>query len=257
MKKKERHEKILDILKVDGFIKVKDIIDEMNISDMTARRDLDTLADKGLLIRTHGGAQYLDYSSAKDEGHEKTHTEKKVLQTTEKKQIAQRAKNIIKDGETVFIGPGTTLEHLAVELKNRNIRVITNSLPVFLILHPSTTIDLILIGGECREITGAFVGAIAINNLESLTFSKAFVSANAVYNNSIATYSDLEGEVQRVALNNAVEKILLVDSTKFESYDFYNFYQLDQVNLIVTDKNVTTNIIEKYKKFSKIIIADK
>ncbi|HFH9504185.1 TPA: DeoR/GlpR family DNA-binding transcription regulator, partial [Streptococcus pyogenes] len=137
MKKKERHEKILDILKVDGFIKVKDIIDEMNISDMTARRDLDTLADKGLLIRTHGGAQYLDYSSAKDEGHEKTHTEKKVLQTTEKKQIAQRAKNIIKDGETVFIGPGTTLEHLAVELKNRNIRVITNSLPVFLILHPS------------------------------------------------------------------------------------------------------------------------
>ncbi|HER5234060.1 TPA: DeoR/GlpR transcriptional regulator, partial [Streptococcus pyogenes MGAS3370] len=109
----------------------------------------------------------------------------------------------------------------------------------------------------CREITGAFVGAIAINNLESLTFSKAFVSANAVYNNSIATYSDLEGEVQRVALNNAVEKILLVDSTKFESYDFYNFYQLDQVDLIVTDKNVTTDIIEKYQKFSKIIIADK
>ncbi|MFZ8208929.1 DeoR family transcriptional regulator, partial [Streptococcus pyogenes] len=56
---------------------------------------------------------------------------------------------------------------------------------------------------------------------------------------------------------NAVEKILLVDSTKFESYDFYNFYQLDQVDLIVTDKNVTTDIIEKYKKFSKIIIADK
>lgn len=177
MKKKERHEKILDILKVDGFIKVKDIIDEMNVSDMTARRDLDTLADEGLLIRTHGGAQYLDNPSTNDEGHEKTHTEKKVLQTNEKKQIAQRANDIIKDGETVFIGPGTTLEHLAVELKNRNIRVITNSLPVFLILHPSTTTDLILIGGECREITGAFVGSIAINNLESLTFSKAFVSA--------------------------------------------------------------------------------
>lgn len=182
MKKKERHEKILDILKVDGSIKVKDIIDEMNVSDMTARRDLDTLADEGLLIRTHGGAQFLDSTSTKEEGHEKTHIEKKVLQTNEKKQIAQRANDIIKDGETVFIGPGTTLEHLAVELKNRNIRVITNSLPVFLILHPSTTIDLILIGGECREITGAFVGSIAINNLETLTFSKAFVSANAVYN---------------------------------------------------------------------------
>ncbi|BAQ52007.1 transcriptional regulator, DeoR family [Streptococcus pyogenes GA19681] len=96
MKKKERHEKILDILKVDGFIKVKDIIDEMNISDMTARRDLDTLADKGLLIRTHGGAQYLDYSSAKDEGHEKTHTEKKVLQTTEKNKLHKELKTLLK-----------------------------------------------------------------------------------------------------------------------------------------------------------------
>lgn len=66
-----------------------------------------------------------------------------------------------------------------------------------------------------------------------------------------------KGEVQRVALNNAVEKILLVDSTKFESYDFYNFYQLERMDLIVTDKNVTTEMIEKYEKFSKIIIADK
>lgn len=257
MKKKERHEKILDILKVDGFIKVKDIIDEMKISDMTARRDLDTLASEGLLIRTHGGAQFLASSSFNEEGHEKTHTEKKVLQTHEKKQIAQKTNEIIKDGETVFIGPGTTLEHLAVEIKNRNIRVITNSLPVFLILHPSTTIDLILIGGECREITGAFVGSIAINNLQTLTFSKAFVSANAVYNNSIATYSELEGEVQRIALNNAVEKIILVDSSKFESYDFYNFYTLDRVDLIVTDKSISSDILEKYKNYSQILIAGK
>ncbi len=78
----------------------------------------------------------------------KTHIEKKVLQTKEKKLIAQKANSIIKDGETVFIGPGTTLEHLAVELKTRNIRVITNSLPVFLILNKSRTVDLLLIGGE-------------------------------------------------------------------------------------------------------------
>lgn len=96
MKKKERHEKILDILKVDGSIKVKDIIDEMNVSDMTARRDLDTLADEGLLIRTHGGAQFLDSTSTKEEGHEKTHIEKKVLQTNEKNKSHKELTTLLK-----------------------------------------------------------------------------------------------------------------------------------------------------------------
>ncbi len=145
MIKKERHERILDMLNIEGVITVKDMMKELNISDMTARRDLDALAEAGFLTRIHGGAQRL-YKD--EEPHEKTHIEKKVLQTKEKKLIAQKANSIIKDGETIFIGPGTTLEHLAVELKTRNIRVITNSLPVFLILNKSKTVDLLLIGGE-------------------------------------------------------------------------------------------------------------
>ena len=90
MIKKERHEKILDMLKVDGIITIKDMMTEMGISDMTARRDLDALAKEVLLTRTHGGAQRL-YSD--EEPHEKTHVEKKVLQTKEKKEIAKYLKN--------------------------------------------------------------------------------------------------------------------------------------------------------------------
>ena len=116
MIKKERHERILDMLNIEGVITIKDMMKELNISDMTARRDLDALAKAGFLTRIHGGAQRL-YKD--EEPHEKTHIEKKVLQTKEKKLIAQKANSIIKDGETVFIGPGTTLEHLAVELKTQ------------------------------------------------------------------------------------------------------------------------------------------
>ena len=64
----------------------------------------------------------------------------------------KKANSIIKDGETIFIGPGTTLEHLAVELKTRNIRVITNSLPVFLILNKSKTVDLLLIAESTEKL---------------------------------------------------------------------------------------------------------
>ena len=152
MNKKRRLEKILDMLKIDGTITIKEIIDELDISDMTARRDLDALEADGLLTRTHGGAQLL--SSKKP--LEKTHIEKKSLNTKEKIDIAKKACSLIKDGDTIFIGPGTTLEQLALELKGRKgykIRVITNSLPVFLILNDSETIDLLLLGGEYREVT--------------------------------------------------------------------------------------------------------
>ena len=255
MNKKRRLEKILDMLKIDGTITIKEIIDELDISDMTARRDLDTLEADGLLTRTHGGAQLL--SSKKP--LEKTHVEKKSLNTKEKIDIAKKACSLIKDGDTIFIGPGTTLEQLALELKGRKgykIRVITNSLPVFLILNDSETIDLLLLGGEYREITGAFVGSMASTNLEAMRFAKAFVSANAVTHNSIATYSDKEGVIQQLALNNAVEKFLLVDSTKFDRYDFFNFYNLDQLDTIITDNQISPQHLEEFSQYTTILKAD-
>lgn len=151
------------------------------------------------------------------------------------------------------------MNQLALELKGRKgykIRVITNSLPVFLILNDSETIDLLLLGGEYREVTGAFVGSMASTNLKAMRFAKAFVSANAVTHNSIATYSDKEGVIQQLALNNAVEKFLLVDSTKFDRYDFFNFYNLDQLDTIITDNQISPQHLEEFSQYTTILKAD-
>ncbi|WP_195914747.1 DeoR/GlpR family DNA-binding transcription regulator [Streptococcus salivarius] len=252
MNKKRRLEKIIEMLKIDGTITIKEIIDELNISDMTARRDLDALEADGLLTRTHGGAHLITSKKPL----EKTHIEKKILNTKEKRDIAKKASSFIKDGDTIFIGPGTTLEHLALELKGHKIRVITNSLPVFLILNNSETIDLLLLGGEYREVTGAFVGSMASTNLKTMRFAKAFVSANAVTHNSIATYSDKEGVIQQLALNNALEKFLLVDSTKFDRYDFFNFYNIDQLDTIITDNQINPQRLEEFSQYTTILKAD-
>lgn len=252
MNKKRRLEKILEMLKIDGTITIKEIIDELDISDMTARRDLDALEADGLLTRTHGGAQLITSKKPL----EKTHIEKKILNTKEKRDIAKKASSFIKEGDTIFIGPGTTLEHLALELKGHKIRVITNSLPVFLILNNSETIDLLLIGGEYREVTGAFVGSMASTNLKAMRFAKAFVGANAVTHNSIATYSDKEGEIQQLALDNAVKKFLLVDNTKFNRYDFFNFYNLDQFDIIITDNQISPQQLEEFSQYTTILKAD-
>ena len=99
MNKKLRLEKILDMLRIDGTITIKEITDELDMSDMTARRDLDALEADGLLTRTHGCAQFL--SSKKT--LEKTHFEKKSLKTKEKIDIAKTACSLNKDCDTICI----------------------------------------------------------------------------------------------------------------------------------------------------------
>ena len=92
------------------------------------------------------------------------------------------------------------LSSLLRELPIDNIRVVTNSLPVFIILNERKLTDLILIGGNYREITGAFVGTLTLQDIESLQYSKAFVSCNGIKDHAIATFSEDEGEVQKLAI---------------------------------------------------------
>ena len=239
MLKKERLQWILEKVNAKGVITVNDVIKELGVSDMTVRRDLDELDKDGLLIRIHGGAQSIDSPKIRSK-HEKSNTEKQELQIEEKRAIAKFASQLVQEGETIFIGPGTTLEYFASELVAKNIRVITNSLPVFNILNENKNTDLILTGGEYRDITGAFVGSLTANYLQNLKFSKAFVS---------------EGEIQRIALDNAIETFLLVDHEKFDKYDFYDFYRISDINHLVTDSAITSDTKEKFGQLTDIIVA--
>ena len=166
MLKQEKLTKILETVNSKGTITVKQIMDEIAVSDMTARRYLQELADKDLLIRVHGGAEKLRTNSLLT--NERSNIEKQALQTAEKQEIARFAGSLVEERETIFIGPGTTLEFFARELPIDNIRVVTNSLPVFLILSERKLTDLILIGGNYRDITGAFVGTLTLQNLSNL-----------------------------------------------------------------------------------------
>lgn len=250
MLKRERQLQILEMIRVLGTVSVSDIVKELGVSDMTVRRDFDEMAKDNLIIRTHGGAKLIETSD-----HEKSHLEKQDLQTAEKKAIALKAVSLIKDSETIFIGPGTTLEYLASYLKNRKLRVITNSLPVFHLLKNELGIDLILIGGEYREITGAFVGSIAAKSLSNLRFSKVFISANAINENVVATYSEDEGTILQLVLEQAIESYLLVDHTKFGKFDFFNFYNPKDIDYIMTDKKITNQIKEIFSH--QLILASK
>lgn len=251
MLKRERLHKIVEMVNTQGIITVNEIINKLDVSDMTIRRDLDELDKAGKIVRIHGGAQSISYSI----NQELSHSEKQELQMEEKRKIVQLASTYINDGDTIFLGPGTTIELLSHFLVNKHIRIVTNNYPAFEILKQSDSVNLILTGGDFRKNTGALVGTITNINLKRINFTKAFISANGIHNESICTYNIEEGEAQEIALNNSRTKYLLLDNKKLNKDDFYVFYNLHDIDHLITDGNINKDVKTHYEQYVNIIVT--
>ena len=252
MLKRERLHKIVDMVNSQGIITVNEIINELKVSDMTVRRDLDELDKAGKIVRIHGGAQSISYSN-----QELSHTEKQELQIDEIRIIANLAFYYVDVVDTIFIGTGKNIELLAQYLINKRIRIITNNYAVFEILKQSDSADILLTGGDFRRNTGALVGPLTNTNLKRLNFTKAFISANGIHNESICTYSIEEGEAQEIALNNSRTKYILADHKKLNKDDFYVFYNLHDVDYLITDWSINKDVKIHYDQYVNLIIAGK
>ncbi|WP_334115821.1 DeoR/GlpR family DNA-binding transcription regulator [Ligilactobacillus sp.] len=249
MLKKERLIAIQKAVDEKGIINVNELIEMLNVSDMTIRRDLDELAKAGRIHRIHGGAQRIDNV----EDLELTRNEKTVVNSELKEQVARKAAGLIVPGDTVYLGPGTTVEPVIRYVrKPEQIRIVTNSLPVFE-AWKNTGAELVLIGGSFRRKSGAFIGGLAEQMLRELKFTKAFVSANGINDENVMTANAEEGQTQAVALNNAQEKIMLLDETKFNRNDFYRYYNLYNMDRIVTSDGLSDSTFRHYSTFTEII----
>ncbi|MFT8728218.1 MAG: DeoR/GlpR family DNA-binding transcription regulator [Liquorilactobacillus ghanensis] len=253
MLKRERLMTILELVNEKGIITVNDLIDRVNVSDMTIRRDLDELAASGKLIRIHGGAQSIESNASA----ELSHTEKKEIHINEKIAIAHKAATLLQDNDTVYIGPGTTLELMCKYIEGvQDLRVVTNSLPVFETLKDSQAIELTLIGGTYRERSGAFIGGLTSSTLSQFKFNRAFIGVNGIHNDSIMTASMEEGSSQAIALNNANQKIVVADYHKLNKDDFYKFYDLYDIDCLITNKEAAGEKIKHYQQYTEIIVSD-
>lgn len=247
--KESRHKVILQELDQTGVVSVKNLKELLNVTDMTIRRDLIDLEKQGLLIRVHGGA----HKKVKDSLNEASHSEKTMLNIAEKKLIAKKCADLIAEGDTVFIGSGTTTDFIGDYLEGKNISIVTNSLPIFEKLKDYPNFDLILIGGRYRVKTQTFVGQFANKLLREIKVSKAFIGVNGIDGHNVTTANEEEGNGNAIILNNAIEKYIVADNSKFDSYSFYSFYRLDNIDAIVTDDHISPKVRAKYSSYTKVL----
>lgn len=252
--KEKRQDLILKQLEDNKMVKVQDLSERLNVSEMTVRRDLIELEKQGLVKRLHGGASKIEEESRSDILFgELSHDHKMLLNIENKKVIAQKIADQINDNELVFLGAGTTIELVTELIKDKSLKIITNSLPLFMKLNLQKNKGLILIGGTFRERTNSFVGTLANESLESLRVQKAFIGVNAIDGDIITNYNEEEGITQQKILNNAAVKYIVADNTKLDKFDFYHFYNLSDCDYLIVDDEITHDIKEKYSALVKVI----
>ncbi|NWO01253.1 DeoR/GlpR family DNA-binding transcription regulator [Tetragenococcus halophilus] len=252
MLKEERLDAIVSLVDQKRAIKVNDIVEHLGVSDMTVRRDLSELEKAGHIKRVHGGAQTVNVYRPE----ELSHDDKQIINKKEKSEVVKKAAELIQEGETIYLGPGTTIELLADIMEFNQLRVVTNCLPVFQTLREKKrNIKVYLLGGEMRRLTKSFFGEITNKALQDMHFHKAFFSANAVKENEIMTATIEEGQTQTSALNNSVERYLLIDSSKINKEDFYTYYDLHDITAVVMNRD-DYDIYQKIEKEVEVFIEE-
>lgn len=248
MLKDERQNLIVDLVNSEDIIEVSGLTKDLNVTEMTIRRDLKELEEKGLLKRIHGGAKKVRNLSSV----EYSNTEKKQKNIKQKKYISKKISEILEDDEIIFMGPGTTMEYVSEYIIGKHLTIFTNSLYLFNELIKIDSLTVRLIGGKYRKITGAFVGPLAIDMIKDLRFQKAFIGVNGINDNQAFTYNEDEGALQKLILDNSSEKFIVADSTKIGKEDFYAFYDIENAN-VITDDKISSQDLKALKRYTSLI----
>jgi DeoR family transcriptional regulator, fructose operon transcriptional repressor len=228
-----RKQKIIKIIEEKGEVSVKDLATLVATSEITIRRDLIALAKDGLIYRTHGGALRIDLAKSPIDFVNKS------AQNVEKKDfICRIAAQEINDGDIIFMDCGSTVFRLCQFIKNKSIRVITNSLPVIYELT-GTSVCLTMVGGEIDTQRQAVHGTTALEHIKRYNADKAFLGVDGISTKGLSAKSEREAEITLAMMQQAQTTYLLCDSSKINKDQYLYFAELSTINFLITDADDT------------------
>lgn len=234
---KERREKILQLVTANEEVKISDLSQLFNVSEISIRRDLIELESQGLLKRTYGGA----ISTAKVI-QEQSFKEKVNKHLEEKKRIAALAVKMIQRGDRILLDSGTTTLQIARMIKNpQDLTVMTTSLPIAEELGVYSGVNLVLVGGTYNSTYQSLVGPLAVKNLAQFYVNKVFMGIDGLsVSNGLTTISTLEAEVSQAILQIAGEVIVVADHSKIDKVGFVYIAPITKVHKLITDEHPST-----------------
>lgn len=230
---KQRQALILERVRQDGGVRVSDLVDELGVSDMTIRRDLELLAEQGLVDKVHGGATAVEPLSTAEPGF----AAKSGLQQAEKRAIATAVRDLIGPGEALAISAGTTTHAVAEALVAvEGLTVVTNSVPVAEAFREGGAGQTVILTGGMRTPSDALVGPVAVAALTGIHVDTAILGVHGMHPRSgFTTPNLLEAEANRALIRASQRLIVVADHTKWGVVGMSTMAELADADVLVTD----------------------
>lgn len=244
----QRQQAIVDRLQAEGVVRVTDLVHAFDVSDMTVRRDLDSLARRGLLIKVHGGATLRASPTSEEPGF----AAKGAREAAEKAAIAAAAVALIEPGMAIALNSGTTthaLAHLLAPIPD--LTVVTNSPRVAEVLWGFDTAatghggPVVIATGGVRTPSDALVGPLAVQALRTLNVDVCFMGVHGIsLERGITTPNMLEAQTNQQMLESASRLCVLADHTKFGLSGLSRIAGLEEVQTLITDEAMSASAVD-------------
>lgn len=226
----ERQERIRKLLARERYVSVRDLAEREDVSDMTIRRDLEVLAERGQVRRVFGGAHVAQSTAV-----EQFYIDRMHLNREAKEAIAGRALREISDGDTIALDGSTTSVFLARRVVERDVVVVTTSLLVAQELADAD-VEVVLPGGVLRSRTLCLVGPVAERNLRDFHVDAVFFSTGGLHpSHGLTDTHDLEAALKRSLFAIGGRLVALVDSSKFGRKALHPLAPLERIDMLVTE----------------------
>lgn len=234
----ERRHNLLHLAAERGRVKISDLARQFEVSEMTIHRDIQLLEAQGLVRKMHGGVALAGVQ-------ETPYRERIVQQHAQKRAIAEVAVRMVRPGHTLYLGPGTTTTEIARLLPQKDLTIVTNSLPIAQELMHTTELEVILTGGSVRRYAEALVGPAAEASLAQLFINLAFIGITGMDpEGGLTVYSETEARVLQAVLRASRKAVLVSDSTKWGRVMGPRVAALEAVHGLVTDTGLTEEAVE-------------
>ncbi len=224
-----RREELLRRLLAQGYVSSAQLASELDVSEMTIRRDLRQLDLEGHARRVVGGASLPDWA-----GQGTPFEERNRVDSVAKQDIAAACAAYLGGVATLALDAGTTVAPLA-GLIEPGTTVITHSVPIITVATARDDLNLIALGGSYQNDTRSFAGPITCNTLQALSADVAVLSATGVGASGMLCANTLDAEIKREMAGISARTILLVDHTKFGIRAPIRFGTLDLIDVVFTD----------------------
>jgi len=238
----ERHEYILDILRKQSSVSVISFANQLNVSEVTIRKDLSYLESLNLLYRAHGFAILINPYI-----NDKHINEKEKINTEKKRAIGQYAASLITDNDSIIIASGTTVLSLARDIKTTtHLTVVTAAVNVATVLSKDKNIDVVQLGGILRNSSVSVVGPFAEKMMQDFSCSKLFIGVDGFDTSfGLTTTNLMEANLNRIMMKAAQKIIVLADSSKFGLRGFSKICDISEIDQIITDDKAPQQYLEK------------